>query len=64
MSHAIPKASNDVVSKTKVGPIFPRAGLIGESKKRTLSAAGRAAIINAAKKRWAKVRKQAKKAGG
>jgi hypothetical protein len=33
-------------------------------KKRVLSAAGRAAIIKAAKKRWAKVRKQAKKAAG
>jgi hypothetical protein len=32
------------------------------AKKRVLSAAGRAAIIKAAKKRWAKVRKQAKKA--
>jgi hypothetical protein len=31
-------------------------------KKRVLSAAGRAAIVKAAKKRWAKVRKQAKKA--
>ena len=31
------------------------------AKKRVLSAAGRAAIIKAAKKRWAKVRKQAKK---
>jgi hypothetical protein len=31
-------------------------------KKRVLSAAGRAAIIKGAKKRWAKVRKQAKKA--
>jgi hypothetical protein len=30
-------------------------------KKRVLSTAGRAAIIKAAKKRWAKVRKQAKK---
>jgi hypothetical protein len=30
-------------------------------KKRVLSAAGRAAIAKAAKKRWAKVRKQAKK---
>jgi hypothetical protein len=30
-------------------------------KKRVLSAAGRAAIIKAAKKRWSKVRKQAKK---
>ena len=29
-------------------------------KKRVLSAAGRAAIIKAVKKRWAKVRKQAK----
>ena len=29
-------------------------------KKRVLSPAGRAAIIKAAKKRWAKVRKQAK----
>jgi hypothetical protein len=32
-------------------------------KKRALSAAGRAAIVKAAKKRWAKVRKQAKKVG-
>jgi hypothetical protein len=31
-------------------------------KKRTLSAAGRAAIIKAAKKRWAMVRAKAKKA--
>jgi hypothetical protein len=31
-------------------------------KKRVLSAAGRAAIIKGVKKRWAKVRKQAKKA--
>jgi hypothetical protein len=30
-------------------------------KKRTLSAAGRAAIIRGAKKRWAKLRKQGKK---
>ena len=29
-------------------------------KKRVLSAAGRAAIVKAAKKRWAKVRKKAK----
>jgi hypothetical protein len=33
-------------------------------KKRVLSPAGRAAIIKAAKKRWAKVRKQAKKVAG
>ena len=32
------------------------------AKKRVLSAAGRAAIAKAAKKRWAKVRAQAKKA--
>jgi hypothetical protein len=32
--------------------------------KRVLSAAGRAAIVKAAKKRWAKVRKQAKKVAG
>ncbi len=31
------------------------------AKKRVLSAAGRAAIVKASKKRWAKVRKQAKK---
>jgi hypothetical protein len=35
-------------------------GAVG-AKKRVLSAAGRAAIVKAAKKRWAKVRKQAKK---
>jgi hypothetical protein len=34
------------------------------TKKRVLSAAGRAAIVKAAKKRWAKVRKQAKKVAG
>jgi hypothetical protein len=34
------------------------------AKKRVLSAAGRAAIVKAAKKRWAKVRKQAKKVAG
>jgi hypothetical protein len=33
-------------------------------KKRVLSAAGRAAIARAAKKRWAKVRAQAKKIAG
>jgi hypothetical protein len=33
-------------------------------KRRVLSAAGRAAIIKGVKKRWAKVRKQAKKARG
>jgi len=33
-------------------------------KKRVLSAAGRAAMVKAAKKRWAKVRKQAKKVTG
>ena len=34
------------------------------AKKRVLSAAGRAAMVKAAKKRWAKVRKQAKKVAG
>ena len=33
-------------------------------KKRVLSAAGRAAIVKAAKKRWAKAKKQAKKIKG
>jgi hypothetical protein len=33
-------------------------------KKRVLSAAGRAAIVKAAKERWAKVRKKAKKVAG
>jgi hypothetical protein len=33
---------------------------VGGAKKRVLSAAGRAAIAKAAKRRWAKVRKQAK----
>jgi hypothetical protein len=33
-------------------------------KKRVLSTAGRAAIAKAAKKRWAKVRKNAKKVAG
>jgi alpha-ketoglutarate-dependent taurine dioxygenase len=34
------------------------------AKKRILSAAGRAAIAKAARKRWAKVRRQAKKVAG
>jgi hypothetical protein len=34
---------------------------VKSAKKRVLSAAGRAAISKAAKKRWAKVKKQAKK---
>jgi hypothetical protein len=34
---------------------------VGAAKKRVLSAAGRAAIVKAARKRWAKVRKLAKK---
>ena len=34
------------------------------TKKRVLSAAGRAKIAKAAKKRWAKVRAQARKAAG
>ena len=33
-------------------------------RKRVLSAAGRAAIVKAAKKRWAKAKKQAKKIKG
>jgi t-SNARE complex subunit (syntaxin) len=33
---------------------------VKDAKKRVLSAAGRAAISKAAKKRWAKVKKQAK----
>jgi hypothetical protein len=33
-------------------------------KKRVLSPTGRAAIVKAAKKRWAKVRKKAKKVAG
>jgi hypothetical protein len=35
---------------------------VAGARKRVLSAAGRAAIVKAAKKRWAKVRKQAKRA--
>jgi hypothetical protein len=35
---------------------------VKSAKKRVLSAAGRAAIAKAAKKRWAKVKKQARKA--
>jgi hypothetical protein len=52
-----------------VSGVRARAKALGHStesevvgaKKRVLSAAGRAAIIKAAKKRWAKIRKQAKK---
>ena len=35
---------------------------VGGMKKRVLSAAGRAAIVKATEKQWAKVRKQAKRA--
>ena len=37
---------------------------IGSVKKRVLSAAGREKISRAARKRWAKIRAQAKKAAG
>jgi hypothetical protein len=37
---------------------------VGGAKKRVLSAVGRGAIAKAAKKRWVKVRKQAKKVAG
>ena len=37
---------------------------VGGAKKRVLSAAGRAAMVKAAKKRWAKVTKQAKRVAG
>jgi len=42
---------------------FPEHEVVGV-KKRVLSAAGRPAIFRAAKKRWAKARKQAKKVAG
>jgi hypothetical protein len=49
--------------------LLPTAKALGGSavrevvgvKKRVLSSAGRAAVVKAAKKRWAKVRRQAKK---
>ena len=37
---------------------------VATAKKRVLSAAGRAAIVKAAKKRWAKVKKKSKKVAG
>jgi hypothetical protein len=37
---------------------------VAKVKKRVLSAAGRAKIAKAARKRWAKIRAQAKKAAG
>jgi hypothetical protein len=37
---------------------------VAVAKKRVLSAAGRAAIVKGAKKRWARVRAQAKKVAG
>jgi hypothetical protein len=54
----------------KLGGVRAAAKALGGSaereavvvKKRILSAAGRAAIVKAAKKRWAKTRKQARKA--
>ena len=56
----------------KLGRVRAAAKALGHSaerevlgaKKRGLSAAGRAAIVKAAKRRWAKVRKQAKKVTG
>ena len=55
--------------KRKLGGVRAAAKALGGSaeremvsvKKRVLSAAGRAAITKAARKRWAKVRKRAKK---
>jgi hypothetical protein len=52
---------NGVRSAAKVLGHSAEREVVG-AKKRVLSAAGRAAIVKAAKKRWAKVRKQAKKA--
>jgi hypothetical protein len=59
-----------VTLQGKLSGLQSAAAVLGESasrdfksaKKRVLSAAGRAKISKAAKKRWAKVRAQAKKA--
>jgi hypothetical protein len=56
----------------QLGGVRAAAKALGDStkqgvtsvKKRVLSAAGRAKIVKAAKKRWAKVRAQAKKVAG
>jgi hypothetical protein len=54
---------NGVQAAAKALGSFAEREVVGV-KKRVLSAAGRAAIVKAAKKRWAKVRKQAKKVAG
>ena len=58
--------------QNQLGGLEAAARALGDStnqeiksvKKRVLSAAGRAAIARAAKKRWANIRKQAKKVAG
>jgi hypothetical protein len=58
--------------QNQLGGLEAAAKALGDStskeikvaKKRVLSAAGRAAIVKGAKKRWAQVRKQAKKVAG
>ena len=50
-------------SDLRHGPLDHSAAVeVKGAKKRVLSPAGRAAIAKAAKKRWAKVKKEAKKA--
>jgi len=50
-----------MAAKNYIDPIGYWCDPSGSVKKRVLSAAGRAKIAKAAKKRWAKVRKEAKK---
>jgi hypothetical protein len=55
---------NQATARARREPSDPTERELSGAKKRVLSAAGRAAIVKAAKKRWAKIRKQARKAVG
>ena len=60
------KLQNDLIGLRSAAKVLGKSAKreVINSKKRVLSAAGRAKISKAAKKRWAKVKAQAKKAVG
>jgi hypothetical protein len=58
------KLQNDLIGLRSAAKVLGKSAKrnVVSTKERVLSAAGRASIAKAAKKRWAKVRAQAKKA--
>jgi hypothetical protein len=58
------RLQNDFIGLRSAAKVLGKSAKrdVVSTKKRVLSAAGRASIAKAAKKRWAKVRAQAKKA--